>query len=337
MTTIKNMGRPLRDRNLLPYFRGTFFGAAIGDALGQAIEFLDPDQIKQKFGVYPMREYSDKGPFRFRAGDVTDDTAQAFLLAEALIKFSDVDPVNNYEGWYNEFGNGLVKWARTAPDIGGTTLQGISAYRSGLTPADMLETAEIESNRDPQYGSNGSAMRAYPVAMRFYDSLDELVEVTKLASIITHPYKGCIDAAILENVLIRVILLYRAEKIRKSDEPVTKEEILQIAHKEVRDFTDVHFESAERVYSGKACKSRMGALDAVQLAVHYWLNTDTAEDAIVGCCNAGGDNDTHGCIAGALSGAWYGFDNLPKYLVGGLIEKCKVDRLACKLYELTTA
>jgi ADP-ribosylglycohydrolase len=67
---------------------GTMFGAAIGDALGSAFEFVRNDQIERHLGSSWVRDFEPalRGSLLYERdpGQPTDDTAMALSLAFAL-------------------------------------------------------------------------------------------------------------------------------------------------------------------------------------------------------------------------------------------------------------
>jgi ADP-ribosyl-[dinitrogen reductase] hydrolase len=52
--------------------------------------------------------------------------------------------------------------------------------------------------------------------------------------------------------------------------------------------------------------------DTLQTVLHHLFATDGFEACLVAVVNQGGDADTTGAIAGAIAGAYYGLDALPR-------------------------
>jgi ADP-ribosylglycohydrolase len=59
---------------------GSLIGLAVGDALGAAVEFMDPGTFE------PVTDFRRGGPFDLEAGTWTDDTSIGLCLAESLIE-----------------------------------------------------------------------------------------------------------------------------------------------------------------------------------------------------------------------------------------------------------
>ncbi|NLX19780.1 MAG: ADP-ribosylglycohydrolase family protein, partial [Desulfobulbus sp.] len=65
--------------------QGCLLGQLAGDALGSLVEFQSPDEIRRS---YPdgVRELADGGIWNTIAGQPTDDSEMALLLARLLVK-----------------------------------------------------------------------------------------------------------------------------------------------------------------------------------------------------------------------------------------------------------
>lgn len=59
-------------------------------------------------------------------------------------------------------------------------------------------------------------------------------------------------------------------------------------------------------------------LDSLHCALWAFYKTNNFEEAIIKAINLGGDSDTIGAITGQIAGAYYGYDNIPEYMVDGL-------------------
>ena len=65
--------------------QGCLLGQLVGDALGSLVEFQSPEEIRRR---YPdgLRELSDGGTWNTIAGQPTDDSEMALLLATMLLE-----------------------------------------------------------------------------------------------------------------------------------------------------------------------------------------------------------------------------------------------------------
>lgn len=157
---------------------GAMYGLAIGDALGMPTQMLPRPSVLR---LFPSLAGFHPGPEENRisrgqsAGRVTDDTEQALLLADELLKGRGaVDP--------RSFVERLLVWAREAEKDGSEQL-GPSSRRA--MEAVLRGGSPEESGRNG--ATNGAAMRIAPVGVATApDPLDRLVGRVADASKATH-------------------------------------------------------------------------------------------------------------------------------------------------------
>ena len=139
------MPDPLDER--LDRLAGTLLGTALGDALGLPAEGMSARAIARRFGTV------DRFRLLGRTGFVSDDTEQAALIAEALIR-SPTDPI----ACARAFRRSLLAWfARLPFGVGRATIR--ACLRAALgRPRSGVRSA-----------GNGSAMRAAIVGVFFAD------------------------------------------------------------------------------------------------------------------------------------------------------------------------
>src|SRR5688500_10173564 len=92
------IARKLRGVMNLDRARGALLGQACGDALGATLEFLDGATIARRWPG-GLREIVGGGPFGIAAGQVTDDTELALVLARSLAskrRFDAGDVLSRY-------------------------------------------------------------------------------------------------------------------------------------------------------------------------------------------------------------------------------------------------
>jgi len=80
----------INENNVLSRSQGCLLGQLAGDSLGSLVEFETPEQIRQK---YPegVRELADGGTWNTIAGQPTDDSEMALLLARMLVERGTYD------------------------------------------------------------------------------------------------------------------------------------------------------------------------------------------------------------------------------------------------------
>jgi len=97
--------------------QGCLLGQLAGDALGSLVEFQSADEILRS---YPdgVRELADGGPWNTMAGQPTDDSELALLLARMLVDKGRYDQEAALEAYRY--------WLASAPfDCGMTTSSGL--------------------------------------------------------------------------------------------------------------------------------------------------------------------------------------------------------------------
>jgi len=84
MISTKQICHKVLDTGMLSRAQGCLLGQLAGDALGSLVEFQTPEQIRQE---YPngVRELVDGGTWNTIAGQPTDDSEMALLLARMLL------------------------------------------------------------------------------------------------------------------------------------------------------------------------------------------------------------------------------------------------------------
>lgn len=111
------------DERLMKHARGAMIGLAIGDALGMPTQSMSAEQIIECYGG-PVRRLMDAVPQQpiapnMKAGSVTDDTEQAFVLAARLIE--DHGRIDN-----DAYAQDLLRWEAKMKEKGSLDLLGPS-------------------------------------------------------------------------------------------------------------------------------------------------------------------------------------------------------------------
>lgn len=255
---------------------GAFLGLAVGDALGATVEFLTRNEIQHQYGIH--QKIIGGGWLRLKPGQVTDDTQMSLALGRSLIRRKGLDLGDLCE----EFAD----WLRSKPvDVGNTVRRGIQRYIVHGT----TETPFHEGD-----AGNGAVMRTLPVALATLGDAARLEAWTIAQAHTTHNHPLS-DAATLS--FSRMIhALFAGGGMR-----AVREE----ANGLVAAYRTFRFEP----YRGNATAY---VVDTMQTVLHCYFMTDTFKSCVVETVNQGGDADTTGAIAGALAGATYGVEAIPK-------------------------
>lgn len=282
---------------LLTRAQGCLLGQLAGDALGSLVEFQTVHQIQHQYpdGVRILR---DGGTWNTLAGQPTDDSELALMLARTLVRsgFDDQAIAAAYAHWYES----------DPFDIGATTQQALSAasiaLQTGTNPAIAAQKAASTTSQ-----ANGALMRISPLAIYGHAmSESQLVSWAKRDAQLTHPHGVCQDANAVFVMSIRHALttgaspqaVYTYAKIwaEQTDiHPTVVDAITEAAHQPPSDYS--HQMGWVRI--------------ALHNAFYQLLHAPTLEEGIVNTVMQGGDTDTNGAIVGALLGAVYGYDAIP--------------------------
>lgn len=281
---------------------GGLFGVACGDALGGTLEFTSEFEGIKKYGYH--KEIIGGGKMHLKPGEVTDDTIMIMCVAEGIIENPDF-PIQT-------IGRRFVEWYNTRPkDIGITCSDAIGEF---IDCGDWKQAGlKVYNYSDGMNAGNGSLMRCIPAAL-YYKDFDQMVEITKAQSDMTHYNAKASDACILYNTLVYK-LLNGGEKLETIKEVVS-------GHEEY-----------EKVFSmNKNDLNPSGyVVDSLQCALWCFINKDDVEDIICEAVNLYGDPDTIGAIAGGLAGVYYGYNAIPGRWRNKIIVKDTLKSIAVRL------
>ncbi|MET0591303.1 MAG: ADP-ribosylglycohydrolase family protein [Polyangiaceae bacterium] len=292
---------PRRDRIV-----GAVLGAAIGDALGYPVEFIESiAQIRAKYGPQGVTGYvhyiEDRGR---RVAPYSDDTQMAEVVLRSLLWSQEENA--DLDRTMRHMGEKFVAWARDpqgghrAP--GNACLAGCRALAQGA-PWDEAGGSEA--------GGCGSVMRAYPFGLMFADDHERAVGWAVAHSKLTHrdPIALAACAAMADGVFAAVdgragesIVEAMSATARHHDEK-TADMIADATH---RAFTGETPEAVLSRYLGWA------AHDAIAAATYVFArHPNDPRTALLEAANSPGDSDSIATLVGALVGARCGVGALP--------------------------
>jgi ADP-ribosylglycohydrolase/fructose-1,6-bisphosphatase/inositol monophosphatase family enzyme len=295
-------GQAIADAGVLGRARGCLFGQLTGDALGSLVEFADAGAIAR---MVPdgVRRLADGGAFDTIAGQPTDDSELALMLARSLLaerRFDDEAIARAY-----------AAWCASGPfDIGATTSNAlrpaIVAFEAGRSAAEAARTAAAARNMASQ--ANGALMRVSPLGIFGWRTpVCDLAELARREASLSHPNPVCLDASALFVVMIAVAIGIglsprdlHAFACNWAKQNNLHPDILMVLRESI--------EGPPAEY-----QSQMGWLRiALGNALFQLLHASDFEAGIVDTVMRGGDTDTNAAIAGALLGAVHGCDAIPR-------------------------
>lgn len=304
--------------DLLDRAYGALVSGAIGDAMGMPASFLTREQIKNTYGYIKdfLKPDDDVQKYHgsLEAGDITDDTMESIIVSKVLIE---------HNGFSEEaFNNEMKKWAIEQKMLESTVI-GPSTRR--------YLTALIEG-RDPKETSgkgntNGSAMRAAPIGVKYYNDIAKCIEAAVASSLPSHGSKPAVAAACAvaaavsggvhggysPNEILNMAYdaaLYGEKKGADITAPMVSKRIKliesivdSVGEGSINDILD----EIAGVFGAS-----MFAYESVPvaLAIFYAVNGN-AKEGILGAVNTGDDADTNGSICGNICGAYSGASGLP--------------------------
>jgi ADP-ribosylglycohydrolase len=269
------------DADMLARAEGCMLGQLCGDALGSLVEFQTEKEIRSR---YPegVKELIDGGTWNTIAGQPTDDSEMALMLAQTLVS----------EGTYRQDD------AREAYE-----------YWLSTVPFDMGMTVFSGLNHTPNHNSeaNGALMRISPLGIFAVRHPPDLVEEwARQDSIITHPNLVCRHINVLFVKAIALAIRLRPEP-REIYASMLEWARAIPAMPSVLEVLKAAADAPPKSYSWQ----EGWVLIAFQNAVWQLLHADSFEAAVIDTVMRGGDTDTNAAICGALLGALYGRAAVP--------------------------
>lgn len=311
-----NLLRIKKDKNKI---KGSIYGVIIGDAIGAPIEGMPIHLIKQKYGKVTsfVSQNSRKKPKPL--GSYTDDSELTLKIMESISSEFSINPY------------GISKrFAKIGKDIDndfnrniGYGFMTLMAFRKLYTGVNWRFTGNNSSGC-------GAAMRVAPISA----VSDNLKEDLILQSKITHTDPLAIGGALAVGYAIEKAYnlpknFDRKNFIREVGEYV-KPISLRLAKEIIYLNYSINQEPSEilnqfPITDPEPKRKGKGTLGTVPMALYSFLRSPSNfEETLITSINHSGDSDSVGAMAGAISGAYNGYDNIPKRFISGLYEKEKI-------------
>jgi ADP-ribosyl-[dinitrogen reductase] hydrolase len=278
---------------------GSLVGLAIGDALGAPLEGSRQPEVW-------LAEYRSGGRHFRKKGEFTDDTLQAMAVAESLVAcrgFCENDLVDKLSRSYIQ----KPEW------FGPTSTLFFELVRSGTLPH---QAALLVHKKNHGSRTNGSVMRGFPLGI-FYPA-PEVYRVSLACSRLTHydPVGGHCSAFLNVMASDMVRGASRVSAFRHARSLCTNKEVHEVLGNYDQYNPDPSLDSV-------LCS---------HAALYSFMHAKTPEMAILSAVNLGGDADTVGACTGALAGACWGLDAIPKRWRDGLERYDELVQLAERVW-----
>lgn len=285
--------------------KGSIMGAIIGDAVGVNYELV-PRKTKKEI-------YLEVGKF-------SDDSSMILCTMESLTKLEDYSSKDIadtflkwlYEGYWTP--QGIVL------DCGRTTAYSLRQYKEkGVFAGDDSENS----------CGNGSLMRIMPILFYINKNRNERFNIIGEFSSITHPHIRCIiGCAIYLEIALNI--LDGMDKIKAYD---SMKNIILEKYSDYKEELKLYsrilnnniYEYNEDTFTGRGY-----IVDTLETSIYSFINSKNYVDSIKTAISFGEDTDTIACIAGGLSGLYYGYDSIPKRCINKLDRKEDITELLTK-------
>ena len=294
-------------------YLGGMVGSALGDAVGElAFHYTNREDLCLQLDRSKGLRY-------------TDDTAMSMGLAESILKKGDLDQQDVGETFKRNYQKEPWRGYASGPPTIFSMVQ-----RLGITYA---EAARSLFGGAGSFG-NGAAMRIVPVALFFHDSPDLYVKACTSASV-THAHPLGKDGAAVQARAVSLALsldpkgafpleVFTDELMDFARTPEMKEKIVLLKKLICSDATP------------SAAAQQLGRTVAVHESLPFALfsflrHPKSFEDCLFCATLHGGDRDTLGAMACAISGAYLGLGSIPQSWMQKLENRSYIEDLAFRL------
>ncbi|MBN1673116.1 MAG: ADP-ribosylglycohydrolase family protein [Kiritimatiellae bacterium] len=292
-------GRAIANNAVLARAQGCLLGQLAGDSLGGLVEFQPPARIAQ---MYPngMRKLIDGGVWDTLAGQPTDDSELALLLARTLVREQRFEPeavARAYAWWYDS----------DPFDVGETTSTALWAAMAAAENGEPVAAA-AHAAADTTSESNGALMRISPLGIFGWRAApDRLARWARADARLTHPHRICQDAGAVFTVTVAWAIANNP-----SPEATFRFAVDWVRTHKLRPKVGQAVQAARVEPPPDYLREPGWVLIALQNAFYQLLHADTLAAGVIDTVRRGGDTDTNAAIAGALLGAVHGRAAIPQ-------------------------
>ena len=297
-------------------YLGGMVGSALGDAIGE-LAFFHPT----KEGLCAHLEKLET--YRF-----TDDTAMSIGIAESILKTGCLNEQDLGETFRENFKREPWRGYASGPPTIFSMVEEL-----GIT---YVEAAQRLFGGSGSFG-NGSAMRVVPVGLAFHDASD-LYEMARMSAVATHAHPLGIDGAAVQSKAVALTVQGDPDGTFPSDEFV--KDLLGFARTsqmrdKIREVEDLISSRVDPSVAAQRLGHSVAVHESLPFALYSFLRYPKSfEDCLFCAILNGGDRDTLGAMACALSGAYLGIKALPKSWIQKLENKQYLEELASRLLQV---
>jgi ADP-ribosylglycohydrolase len=305
------------------FFRGCLVGGAIGDALGEPVEFLDLEEIQTRFGPNGIQDLQRSSSGK---AEITDDTQMTLFTAEGILRAETRGVLKGichppsvvyfaYQRWLLTQGYPKVEeydWIYDGWLLG---IKELHARRGpGNTCLSALLSKKQGTTDDPINNSKGcgGVMRVSPVGL-FYRKENAFNVAVEFAAL-THGHPSGYLSAGAQAYLIATII--EGQDLEKSVEFTIEELKKHVDHEECTKGLKQALELSKMEISDKEAIDKLGegwvGEEALAISVYCVLKyQNDFKKAVIAAVNHNGDSDSTGAITANILGAYLGLSHLP--------------------------
>jgi len=318
---ISDCGQSMLDRaTLADRIKGMIWGAALGDAVGLATEFMMVSEAQEKYPdptkLSPASRAQDWHRSRWSQGDWTDDTDQFVLLMDAIVAGGGVLD-------QGLFARSLKQWRQEGfPELGDKSGLGIGETVNGVLEHPLydrtpdLAADSVWRQSGCTMAANGAIMRAAASAVGYFWDERVVVYNSSASASVTHADPRCKACCVALAYLISRIF----QGVTSDTLEARKGELSSAAcvAGEQLDGGDID----ELWRNMNIEESGLSGLDLGGDGIGYtykplgaacwaYAHCESFKDAISAIVMEAGDADSNATVAGALLGAKLGYQQLP--------------------------
>ena len=313
---------------MLPHkdqYSGCLVGQCLGDALGFVVEGYSPEACKRYVEDYLITGQTiEFGQFPFPFGQYSDDSQLARELMQSYAACKSFDP-NDYAERIK-----LLFYEKRIVGFGYATKQAAKRLSEGIS-------WEVSGTPPPSAG-NGSAMRAAPIGLFFFNDPQKLIRAAYDQGRITHSDPRCSAGSVAISGAVALVLQEKkitpdvflstladwtgtfdpgfASELRKL------KELISLMPKEAVPFISKAGLDADYIDEDGWKGISPFVVSSVLWSLYAFLSSP--DDYLKTICTAisvGGDVDTTAAMAGAISGAYLGIGAIPPDLSTHLTDR----------------
>ena len=304
-------------------------GLVTGDALGNAIQFMSREEVRERGFVHDMEE---GGVYETPAGTWTDDSSMALATLDSIREIGAVVPEDimlNFVSWechgeYTPFGEAF--------DEGNTCTYAIMNFMKRPDWRTCGKTGERANGND-------ALMRILPVCLHFTEkehtgepvAITEAIDAIHQATVLTHIHHRAMMASGLYYFMAREIVNGSGNLMERMQSGLDKG--FSFYKQDVANLTETarygRLSDLDVMASipENEIRSSGYVVDTLEAAVWSLVSTGSFRECLIKAVNLGDDADTVGAVAGGLAGLYYGYSAIPDEWLGALQKRTWLEGL----------